>query len=803
MSDLRIALRLFFRQRSFSAAAALTLAIGIASPTAIFSVVQAVLLRPLPVANPERIVTLQTLLEDSRRDAVFSLPDYLDYQHHTADVMAVAAQHLSDVTVRLARAPQVTVGVFASGNYFDVLGLHPAVGRFFNEQEARVNGAAPVAVLSHETWAALGADPSTVGGTVHVNGQPLTIIGIAPEGFHGTFLGAMPMVYLPLGLRERLQPDIDIRTRGRTDWLRLFARLRDGVSMPAAESRASVVARQLGTTYQYPRGVAPRAVRLDRFGGLSPSLQDAGARFLGLLQAAALLVLVIAIINVAGMLTARAAGRRREFGVRMAMGAGRLRLARQMLSESATLVAAGGAGGLLLASWLVDWLRSIRPPFAGSFSLPLGIDIGVLAFVGTVMTASTIALGAIPSLQGGADVVSAIREAPAPSGRRRLRGAFVVVQLALSVLLLVTSGLLVRTLQTALAIEHGFEPQGVLAFELDLRLGGYDEARGRTFYGSLIDRLEASPDIDSAALANIVPLGLSWDQTRLRMPGIEAPEPDGFAVGFNVVSPEYFETIRMPLVAGRTFTDADASSQRNVAIINEAFARRFWPDGSAVGQRVRLAGSDTEIIGVVPDGKYRSFSESQRFYAYFPVGRRYDPDLWLHVRARGDSTTAAAAVRAALRDLDPDVAPISVEPMDRLMESTLFLQRLGARVVGGFGLAALLLAAVGLFGVLSFTVGQRTREIGVRIALGAAPRDAALLVVRQGLMLVVVGIVAGLALAVPASRAMRVLLENLSPHDPVTIAAVVMVFVAAGLGAAYLPARRATRVDPATALRAE
>jgi predicted permease len=287
------------------------------------------------------------------------------------------------------------------------------------------------------------------------------------------------------------------------------------------------------------------------------------------------------------------------------------------------------------------------------------------------------------------------------------------------------------------------------------------------------------------------------------MPGIEPPEPEGFTVGFNVVSPAYFETIRMPLLAGRTFTDADAASARNVTIINDAFARRFWPHVSPIGQRVRLAGSDTEIIGVVPDGKYRSFSEAQRFYAYFPVGRRYDPDLWLHVRARGDAAAAAAAVRAVLRELDPDVAPISVEPMDRLMESTLFLQHLGARVVGGFGLAALLLAAVGLFGVLSFTVGQRTREIGVRMALGAAPRDAALLVVRQGLMLVLAGIVVGLVLAVPASRAMRVLLENLSPHDPVTMAAVVMVFVTAGLGAAYWPARRATRIDPAAALRAE
>ncbi|HET8647554.1 MAG TPA: ABC transporter permease, partial [Vicinamibacteria bacterium] len=495
--------------------------------------------------------------------------------------------------------------------------------RFFTREEARERDTAAVVILSHAFWVEkYGGDAAALGRTLRVNGHPLTIVGVAPAAFAGTMIGAHPEVFVPAGLQSRLHPGPDLFRRGAggiTTWLQMFGRLDAGVTEAEAQARLEAVAARLRSEHRYPAGVAPAGVRVRAFGALPPQMRSAATGFLSLLLGAAALVLVIACVNVAGMLLARGAAHRREVAIRMALGAGRARLVRQFLCESLLVAATGAAAGVVLAAWLGGVFARVRPPFAERFRLDVPLDGGVMAFAVAAAVVSGLLFGLLPALQlTRAAPMGALRESsPTARGDRgRLRAALVTGQIALTLVLLLAAGLFVRTLQRALATPQPLRADGVLALSLNLRLNGYDAVRGRAFYEQLLARIRALPATEAAALASIVPLEPSWDQTQLAVPGADrAP----LTVGRSVVSPGYFEMVKMPLRAGRTFTEADAAGPTRAVILNETAARRLWPSASALGQHVRRGTSELEVVGVVPDGKYRATDEEPTPYAYFPL----------------------------------------------------------------------------------------------------------------------------------------------------------------------------------------
>ncbi len=806
MSDLRYAARQLRRTPGFTVAAVLSVALGIGATTAIFSVINALLLRPLPVPDPGRLVNIQERMQQGTLRGSHSLPEYLEYRERAAGVVDVAAHSVSDIMLNTGAETGPALALDVSGNYFGVLGIRPALGRFFTEAEARGPSAANVAVISHDVWQdQFSGDASAIGRAIHVNSHPLTVIGVAPEGFHGTMLGARPHVWLPIGLYDQLRPGRDIHAWGRAQWLQFFGRLAPGVGAPQAQAALTVMTRQLADEYDYWEGEAPVGVRLRTFSALPPALREGVRGFSALLLATAGLVLAIAMVNVSALLLARGVARGHEIAIRLAVGAGRRRLVSQLLVESLVLAALGAAAGVLLAYWLTHLFEGIQPPFAGSFVLHFGLDVRVLAFATASGVLAGLLFGLAPALHAtGRPSNTMLRSGSARGRRARLRSALVAGQIALSLVLLVVAGLFVRTLRSTLDTDHGFDPRGIMAIELNLSLSGHDEPRGRAFYDELLERVRGLPGSESATLARVIPLGFTWDQTRVRVPASDpAAEETGIPVGFNIVATDYFETLRMPLLAGRGFTETDRAGSPSVAVVNQSFADRFWPGESPVGKWVRRGDEETEIVGLVPDGKYQSYTEGATPFMYLPFAHHYNHDMWLHVRWRGEPAATAAAIRREIRALDVNAAPIAVTTVEDVLGASLFPQRIAARLIGGFGLVGLALAAVGIFGLLSFIVAQRTREIGLRMALGARRRTVLGLVLRNGLVLLAAGTLIGLAVSLAATRVLVGLLHGLSPGDPVTFAAVCAVLALVTLAAAFGPAARAARIDPMEALRHE
>jgi len=812
LRDIRYGVRDLLRRPAFTIVAVVSLALGIGLNTAIFSIVNVILLRPVPVVKDQsNIVWLR---------APVSYPDYVDYRARTRSFDGMAAiTGTAEFSLTRGSEPELIKGEFVTENYFDVLKVGALSGRTFTKAEGETP--TPVVVLSEHLWRTrFNSDPSIVGRQIPLNGLGFTVVGVAPKNFIGTEVGLDRELWVPLAMQPVLNPPeatraadpISDRFASRNShWLAVFARVKDGVSQEQAGADLTTVAANVDETFNGK--VSPETLRtvqlLRMSGGMDPRDQQDAVPLAGIVMGIVALVLLIACANIASLLLARAAARRRETAIRQAVGATRPRLIRQWLTESIVLGVAGGAFGLLLALWANQLLSSYlqATPLA---ALELGLDWRVLAFTLSVSVVTGIVFGLAPALQASRlDIVMALKSEDAAHGsarRSRLRSAFVTAQVTLSVVLLIGAGLFIRSLQSANNIDPGFRVDRALTVPINLGLLRYKETDGNNFYRNLLARVEAQPGVERASLVRFAQLGFSYAQFQVFPEGRQGKDGEGTSTGFNVVGPNYFKTMETPLLRGRDFTDADRKGAPEVAVLNETLAGMLWPGEDAIGKRISVSGPEgpfLEVVGVARDGKYRSLGETPHPYIYQPLLQSYDPRMTLVVRTKGEPQSVAGVVRQQIHALDANLPIADVKTLRDQLDLSLFPSRVAAWTLGGFGVLALLLAAIGIYGVVSYSVAQRTREIGVRMALGAREKDVLRMVLGEGFLVIAIGLALGLLLAVAATRVIAGFLYGVGATDPITFVTVPLLLGIIALVASYIPARRATKVDPLAALRYE
>ncbi|UCC30366.1 MAG: ABC transporter permease [Phycisphaerales bacterium] len=814
-SDLRYGFRMLVKNPGFTAVVVITLALGIGLNTAIFSLINTVLFRPLPFDQAERLVEVHR----NAWDDFFSYPDYLEYRDRSDVFSALACWSYTPLSVGRGEATELRVGQIVTGNYFAALGVEAGCGRLLSPEDDVTAGAHPVAVLSHAYWQrTYGGKPQAVGNTITLNAQPFRIVGVAPEGFVGAFPIFTPDVWVPMMMQAQVFPLGGRLENRNSGWLHVVGRLKPGVRMQQAQARLDQVAAHLKDVDperyedEHARLVLPSGI------GLPPEARPIVVGLSALVMSMVGLVLLIACANVANLLLARSTARRGEIAVRLALGAGRLRLVRQLLTESTLLALLGGAVGVLIASWVMSVVSVLLPqlPYNLSLSMDFGLDGRVLAFAALASVFTGVVFGLVPALQAtNANVFPALKDNVGARGlgvrRSRLRTTLIVGQIAVSLVLLIGAGLFVRSLLSAKAINPGFDHENVLTVSLAFAVHERDAEAGKAFYKQLLDRVRVMPGVESASLDECIPLGFSQNTGEYWIGGRPpAPGPDGRAdvdsVLMSIVSAGDFKTLGIPLLRGRDFNEHDTEDAPGVVIVNQVFADRNWPDEDPLGKRISLEGLEgpyREVVGVVSTVKYVFIGEGPRPFLYRPFTQNYDSNVNLLIRTTGDPMTLLPPVRAAIRELDPDVAPSDTRVLTDWIGFALLPAKFAAALFGLFGALAILLASVGLYGVMSYSVGQRTREIGIRMALGAGRRDVLHVVLRQGLTLTVVGLAIGLLVSLAGTRVLSMLLYDISATDPLTFGGVSVVLVAVAMLACYIPARRATKVDPMVALRYE
>lgn len=813
--DVRFGARALAKAPVFTLAAVVSLALGIGLNTTIFTLINAIFLNPLPVERVSELVAVYTT--DSRNQTplgnlIFtSFPNFEDYRDQNGVFMGLAAWSPPlGVSVGLGGEPQAATIELVTGNYFDLLGVKPRLGRWFRPDEDATPGQAPAAVITAAYWQrTFGADPDVIGRTFTINSQPFTVVGVAPEGFRGVNSIIGPDLWAPMMMHQGILPAqfANAVEDRRVLVFNVGGRLKPGVAIGQAEAELQTIGRALEQEYPEQnegRNVALRPLtEATVFPGLRTPLL-AGSL---VLMTVVGLVLLIACSNVANLLLARAAARRQEIAVRQALGAGRLRLVRQMLTESLLLGLAGGAGGLLAAVWGRNILWASRPQVAGLALVEPALDWRVLVFALVTAIATGIVFGLAPAVRASrVGMVEALKEDTRTAGPGRrgvsLANALVVGQVALSLVALIAAGLFVRSIQAAYAIDPGFETERLAVFTINPAQRGLDQARAEQFYRDVRQRLAGMPGVQRVSWASNLPLfgGL------LRTVSIEGRDQDADGSGVltltNNVDVGYFEAMDIALLRGRDFTDADREGSLGVAIINDTMARRFWPDEDAIGRRFRLYGFEDplEVVGIVETVKYQTVGETPQPCLFLPLAQNYVDAANLYVRTAGAPASVVGAVRAAVREVDTEMPIPNVFTVGQIIDQSLWAARMTAGLLAVFGVLALVLASVGLYGILAYSVTRRQREIGLRMALGAAGRDVLGLVLRQGLTLVAVGVAIGLAAAAAVSRALATLLYG-SPTDVASFGGAAVALVAVATVATLVPALRASRVDPLVALR--
>jgi putative ABC transport system permease protein len=808
--DVVFATRLLRKSPIFTAGVVLTLALGVGVNTAVFSVVNAVILRPLPVRNAGRLAVIASQNRSNRTLRGVSFSDLQDYRAATGDVFEDIAGY-SVGFLGLAPdggRPERVLVTWVTGNYFPLLDIRPALGRVIRADEGGHGRADAVVVLGYATWQRrFGGNRSVVGENVRVNGQPCTIVGVTPPDFYGTFAFSESELYLPLNWSGAGDFD-NRRARG----LHAIARLRPQVTIASAQAAMNVVAERLARQYPDSNTNVSARVLPERFA--RPEEDEFRSNALGAAMMLALvgLVMIVAAVNVTNLLLARATSRRLELAIRAALGAGRGRLVGGMVTESLMLAALGGGVGVVLGSWAARVLATMRLPGDLPVRFDFQLDGRVLAYAVTIALVTGLLVGLVPALRAsGADLDRTLRQSrygsPGAHGHR-IRGFLVVAQIALCFVLLVAAGLFVRSLFEAERADLGFRSEGVLNIHMDVGQLGYTEAQGRALFDDVSRRVGDVPGVQGLSFAFTIPMGYIRASDALEAEGQPVDGNEHVSAGKNIVSSEYFQTMGIPIVRGRSFSDADNEHSRPVAIVNRHLADMLWPGRDPIGRRIRSAGRTepwVEVVGVTNTGKYRFLFEDPEPYFYVPIAQEYTGLRVLQVRTAMAPDALAPAIERSIRASEPDLPLYDVQSMTRALGGGLgfFLVRVGAVSAATLGLLAFALAIVGLYGVVSYQAGQRTHEIGVRVAVGATPRDIVRLVMRNGLNLVVAGLGAGLLVTFACSRLVGSFLFGVSARDPLILVGVAPILGCVALIACTIPAWRAARLDPTVALRFE
>lgn len=808
LQDLRFGLRMLRRSPGFSLLAVLCLTLGIGANAAVFSWIEGILLRPFPlVVRQDRLFAVAAIERGTgQRDSV-SWPDFQDFQRRSRLVDAFIAEKITGTTLNIGDRAERAPGSIVSANYFDALGVRPALGRSFAPEENVGRNAHPVVVISDQMWRErFHGDPSVIGRTQLFNGLPFTIVGVAPKGFFGTFVGYAFQFWVPASMQPQFDAGVYKLEDRRARWIEGFVRLKPGVSLEQAQTELSAIARQLEAEYpDTNRGIGVKLYPLwqtpfNAAGELMPMLAIA--------LAVVVAVLLIACANVGNLLLMRAFVRQHEMTIRLAIGAGRGRLVKQLLTEGAILSGLAVAGGLLVAGWLRDALSLLIPPRGGVvLRLPGELDWRVLAISAAVSLVATLLFGLIPALfTSQIDLAVALRAQSGAvvgaRGRSWARSALVLVQIALSFVLLVGAGLLLQTLQRVRTADTGFTTDGVLATTVDLFTAGYSEGRAKTFEDELIDRIGTIAGVESAAFSRIPPFSYrEYSSAPLAVDGFVPPPDRQPSIDYNEVGPGYLATLGIPLVSGRAFTRADDEAAAPVAIVDETMAAQYWPGDDPVGRRVQVAGTWRRIVGVARHAKYQRLLDPPKPFLYVPLRQSFSPQVALLIRTRLRPETFAPALVREIHALDANIAPSEVITMREQVKRTTAPQQIAVTVLVVFGGLALLLAAIGLYGVMAASVAQSSHELALRTALGAASADLLRLVVSKGMTLTAAGLALGLVVGVQLTRLLGYLLYDVSPRDPRAFAAAFAFIVVASLGACAVPAWRATRADPADVLR--
>jgi predicted permease len=813
LQDLRYGLRIALGSLGFTSVAVLTLALGIAVNTTVFSWTDMMLLRPVPgVPNSGELATLESVSSDGVALPT-SFPDFRDFRDRLKLLSGLAAAVPATMTMGEGNHADRVWAELVSPNYFAVLGVKPTVGRMFSQSECGDKAdACPVAVIGDGLWKSrFHGDRNIIGSTVVLNRQHLTVIGIAPAQFRGSLPGLTLSIWAPLNMGARLNvfSAHGLESSG-TRNLMGIARLRPGLRLAQARAECSALGRQiarLGPSANAGVGATLLPIREGHFGA-----QRMMAGPLGILMAVCCLVFLIVCANVSSLLLARSIARRMEFSVRLAMGASRGRLARQLLSETLILAVLGVLAGVALATWMSQSLGYLMP---GGGSIPLSLDIPlngeILAFTALLCAAACVISGIVPALHGArADLNEALKEGGRSGGEgertERTRGLLVISEVALALIAIIGTGLFARSFQVARQINPGFDPRNVLVSTFELASAGYSGPNRLQFCERLRDRLASQPGIAGVSWADVVPLWFtgnpwaSWDEVQVE--GYVAAEKESMKILRSVVEPGYLELMRIPMVEGRDFTRQDDENASPVIVVNQTFARHFFGDHTAIGRKVRVWDRWFTIAGVARDSKYVSPSEAPTRYFYAPSRQvSMSPVVQLFVRKTGKPEQAVAAVRSAAHFIDPGIAVFAQMPLTESIGASLFGQKMSAVMLGVLGVVAVVLAATGIYSVMAYSVAQRTREIGIRMALGARPADGVALVMRRGIRLTLFGIALGAMAALAVTRLIASLLLNVSPADPLVFAGASVFLAAVALAANYLPARRATHIDPNDALR--
>ena len=802
--DALYAVRQLRKTPAFTLTAIITLALGIGANSTIFSWMNSTLFTPVPGAHPGGELIAMTRGENHD----FSYPDYLDLRNRIHSLSGLMGWDEHPVDLTGAGKPLRLWASLTTANYFDVLGVRPLKGRFFEPQEGEKPGGAPVVVLSYRTWQLLfNADPDIVGRIINLNQHPYTVIGVAPPLFQGANTGLRMDLWTPLMMHQQLETSYDSIHDRNDEWLELMGVLAPGVTREQAQQELTVAMQEIARAYPhehqgrndivtYPLWRAP--------GGANQYLY----KMLPPLMAIALVVLLLACVNVANLFLVRAVARRREMAVRLSLGANRSRLVRQLLVESVLIALAGGALALMVTTWSARSFQRFVPQSDLPVELNMHVDARVLAVTFLLSTLTGIAFGLLPAVRSSKLAPAAVlkEEAGTASGGRhkaRLTSSLVVVQIALSFLLLVCGGLFLRSFQRAQHADPGFQAKHVLLASIDLFPAGYNSDTGMAFQRELLKRLEQIPGVQSATLSDWTPLGFRINDETIRPEGYAPQRNESLSILVMQVGPKYLATLGIPLVSGRDIASTDTLDSQPVVVVNQTFAQRYWPGQNVIGRRVEIEGKWYSVVGVAKNTKYEELDEPAKPFVYWPAFQSYRHDVILNVRVAGDPRTYTAQVEKAVHSLNADMPVLDEYPLTRNVEIAGTGARVAGTFVGMFGFVGLALAAIGIYGVIAYTTRQRLHEIGIRMALGARRTHVFELVLKQGLQLTMVGMAAGVAFSLVLTPLLRSQLYGVAPNDAITYLGVGVALCIVALAACFLPAQRAAQVEPARVLRSE